>query len=256
MLVLLRSALFNLAFYIFLPGCMILFAPVFLAPHRWAMASMRFWVRSLAWLARTIAGIKTEIRGAEHIPHGPAIVASKHQSLWETYTLLYLVPEPAIILKQELSWLPVFGWWAKKFRMISVKRGGRAKTVRSLLASAARCFADHRQIVIFPEGTRRTPGAPPRYKQGVGALYETMNVPCVPVALNSGLYWPRRKAIRWPGTIIIEFLPPIAPGLEKQAFLKQLQHDTETACDRLIREAAASPNPPPLAVKLAGRQTG
>ena len=254
MLVILRSALFNLAFYTFLPVSMILFAPVFLAPHSWAMASMRFWARSLAWLAKNICGIRTEVRGMEHIPQGAAIVASKHQSLWETYTLLYLVPEPAIILKRELSWIPVFGWWTIKLRMISVRRGGRARTIRALLDSAARCFADHRQIVIFPEGTRRPPGAPPHYKQGVGALYETMNVPCVPVALNSGLYWPRRKAIRWPGTIIVEFLPPIAPGLEKKEFLKRLQDVTEAACDRLIQEAAASPHPPPLARKLTAGQ--
>jgi len=246
MLVTLRSALFNLTFYCLLPAYMILFTPVLLAPRSWAMASMRFWARSLAWLAEHICGIRTEVRGGSHIPAGAALVASKHQSLWETYTLLLLVPDPAIILKRELLWIPFFGWWVMKFRMISVKRGGRAKTIRTMLASAARRIANNRQVIIFPEGTRRPPAAPPHYKQGVGALYETLNVPCVPVALNSGLYWPRRKMRRWPGTVIVEFLPAIEPGLDKAAFMTRLEDSIETASDRLVAEAARSPNPPPL----------
>lgn len=241
-----RSALFNTVHYLNLVIFMLLLSPFFLLPRKAAMWAMHSWAKSADFLHRTIVGVKVEVRGRENLVHGPCIVASKHQSLWETYGLLMLLDDPAIIYKQELGWIPFFGWWAIKFKMVAVKRGGRSKAIKSLLASARDRLKDGRQIIIFPEGTRRPPGAEPVYRQGVTAMYTELDVPCVPVALNSGLYWPRRKFLRYPGTILVDILPPIAPGLGREAFNTELVTRLEAAADAQLVEAASAPNPPPL----------
>jgi 1-acyl-sn-glycerol-3-phosphate acyltransferase len=164
------------------------------------------------------------------------LVASKHQSTWETFALVPLFADPAFILKRELMWLPFFGWYAWKAGMIPVDRGARAQALAAMSARARIELARNRQVVIFPEGTRRPPGAEPRYKFGVAHLYAESGVPCLPIALNSGLFWPRRSIARYPGTIVAECLEPIAPGLDKQAFLAQLQQTIEGATARLVQE--------------------
>jgi 1-acyl-sn-glycerol-3-phosphate acyltransferase len=192
---------------------------------------------------RVVCGTRVEIRGLEHLAQGrlkgPFIVAAKHQSTWETFALLRLFDDFTFIVKRELMWIPIFGWCMAKGRMIPVDRGAGAQALADMTARAREEIQTGRQLVIFPEGTRRSPGAPPRYKFGVAHLYGETGVPCIPVALNSGLFWPRRKFLRLPGTIVVEFLPPILPGMDKEAFFRQLQGDIETATARLVAEGRA-----------------
>jgi 1-acyl-sn-glycerol-3-phosphate acyltransferase len=234
--VIIRSVLFNVLFYLNMIALMCLALPTLVMPRRAILEVVRFWASSNNWLLRTVCGITFELRGLDKIPPGALLVASKHQSLWETFALVPLFADPAFILKRELMWLPFFGWYARKAQMIPVDRGARSQALAAISARARIELARDRQIVIFPEGTRRPPGAEPKYKYGVVHLYAESGVACLPIALNSGLFWPRRSIRRNPGTIVAEFLDPIAPGLDKQVFFERLQQAIETATARLIRE--------------------
>src|SRR5947209_7391527 len=161
---------------------------------RWAIIAIaRFWARTNLWLLRVVCDVKAEFRGLEKIPSGAALVSAKHQSLWETFALLVILPDAAFILKRELLWIPFFGWYAWKAGMIPVNRGKRAQALAEMTVRARAELGRDRQIVIFPEGTRRAPGAEPSYKYGIVHLYAETGVSCLPIALNSGLFWPRRS---------------------------------------------------------------
>lgn len=235
-MIIVRSILFNVLFYLNL--CLLLLGtiPTLLMPRRVVMGMAKLWGRSSVWLLRVICGTKVEFRGLENIPPGPLIVASKHQSTWETFALLSHFENPVFIIKRELMWIPFFGWCTWKGGMISVDRGAGSQALSAMTARAREVIRSGRQLIIFPEGTRRPAGAEPNYKFGVAYLYVEIGVPCVPVALNSGLFWPRRAFRRLPGTIVVEFLPPIPPGLEKQAFFDRMRSDIETASARLLAE--------------------
>jgi 1-acyl-sn-glycerol-3-phosphate acyltransferase len=165
--------------------------------------------------------------------------------------LIPLFRDPAIVLKDELKWIPFYGWFCVKFRHILVKREKGAGALKAMIRTARDRARDGREVFIFPEGTRQAPGAPPDYKPGYVALYEGLNLPCVPIALNSGLYWPRRQLARYPGTIVVEILEPLPPELPRQEFRTRVEQAIEEATQRLIAEAARSRNPPPQAVALA-----
>ncbi len=238
MLNLVRSIAFNLLFYLNTWLYLIVALPTFFMPYRAIIAVARAWGRANLVLLRVVAGIDFEVRGREKIPQGrPIIVASKHQSAWETFALLPLFDNPLFIVKRELMWIPIFGWLMFKGRMVPVDRGGGSQALASMTARAKIELADNRQLIIFPEGTRRPAGAEPRYKFGVAHLYAAAGVPCVPIALNSGLFWPRRSIRLLPGTVVVEILDPIPPGLEQAAFFERLQRDIETATARLLVEA-------------------
>jgi len=230
----LRSLLFNMLFYLNVIARMMLALPTLLLPRRviWAMA--KAWARSNLWLLRVICDIKVEFSGTEKIPPGPLIVACKHQSAWDTFALLPMFHDPTFILKRELMWLPLFGWLAWKADVIAVDRRAGARALRAMLAKARREIRRGRQLIIFPEGTRRPPGATPQYKPGIAQLYAEVGAPCLPVALNSGLYWGRRSFLRLPGTVRVEFLDPIPPGLDKKVFFARLREEIETASARLV----------------------
>lgn len=234
-----RSLLFNLLFYVTTTLFVVLGSPLLFAPRRWAMAALAVHSRFELWLLKLIVGTKLEVRGAEKLPKGPCLVASKHQSAWETFALIPLFRDPALLMKRELFWIPFHGWFSRKFEMIPVDRDKGPAALRRMLREARKRVADRREIIIFPEGTRRAPGAPPDYKTGVILLYEALGIPCVPVALNSGVFWPRRSLERRPGTIVVEFLDPIPPGLPKAEFLKRLTEAIETTSTRLLAEAKA-----------------
>jgi len=231
-----RSVALNLAFYVSYPLVMILGIWFLILPRRHAAAALRWWSRVFVAMCRVLAGIRMEVRGAEHIPHGAAIVAGKHQSMWETFALFHLLDDAAIVLKRELTWIPLVGWFLMKFRMIPVDRSSGPKALKALIRAAKAALAEGRQILIFPEGTRRAPLAPPDYKPGVAALYAGLNAPCTPFALNSGIFWPRRTFWRWPGTIVVEFLPPIEPGLPRREFMRRLQEAIEPKARELAEE--------------------
>ncbi|HEY0224693.1 MAG TPA: lysophospholipid acyltransferase family protein [Pseudolabrys sp.] len=236
--ILIRSIAFNLLFYLNTLVYLVFALPTFVMPYCAIIAVARSWGRANLVLARVVAGIDIEVRGAEKIPKGPIIVASKHQSAWETFALLPLFDNPLFIVKRELEWIPIFGWLMIKGRMVPVNRSAGSQALHAMTERARAELADDRQLIIFPEGTRRPAGAEARYKYGVAHLYAATGVPCLPVALNSGLFWPRRSILRHPGTVVIEILDPIAPGLDKDVFFKRLQDDIETASTRLIAEAS------------------
>jgi len=212
--------------------------PALVLPRWAAAACIKAWARANEWLLGAICGLKLEIRGRHNLPAGAALVASKHQSAWETISFLHILPAPAMVLKRELVFLPFFGWYAMKADHLQVDRAAGASALRRLIANARTALAEGRQILIFPEGTRRAPGAPPDYRRGIVALYRDLKVSCVPVALNSGLFWKRRDWKRRPGTIIVEFGEPIPPGLDGKTFLKTLETRIETATNRLVAEGS------------------
>jgi 1-acyl-sn-glycerol-3-phosphate acyltransferase len=242
----LRSLLFAAAFYVVTALFLLLGSPLLLAPRSWAMAGLRAHAHACLWLQRTIVGTRMEVRGREHLPAGPCLVAAKHQSAWDTFALVPLLRDPALVMKIELMSIPFYGWFSRKFGMIPIRREAGPSALRQLVRDARDRIAAGREVLIFPEGTRRAPGAPPDYKPGVVLLYDSLGVPCVPIALNSGLYWPRRSLIRYPGTIVVEFLEPLAAGLKRAEFKALLEERIEQATHRLIAEAARSPDPPPL----------
>jgi 1-acyl-sn-glycerol-3-phosphate acyltransferase len=238
-LILIRSIVFNALFYLNTALYLIIALPTFFLPYRAIIAVAKSWGRTNLVLLRVVAGIDCEIRGREKIPKGPIIVAVKHQSAWETFALISLFDNPVFIVKRELQWIPIFGWLMIKGRMVPVNRRAGSQALIAMTERARVEFADNRQLIIFPEGTRRPAGAAPRYKFGVAHLYAAEGVACVPVALNSGLFWPRRSIRLLPGTVMVEILDPIPPGLDKDVFFNRLQHDIETATARLIAEAKA-----------------
>jgi 1-acyl-sn-glycerol-3-phosphate acyltransferase len=238
-----RSIVFNVLFYLNL-GVLLLGALVTLVlPRRAVLKMAELWGRSSVWLLRVICGTRLELRGLERLPEGmfkgPLIIAAKHQSTLETFALLKLFDDFTFIVKRELMWIPIFGWCMAKGRMISVDRGAGSQALTAMTARARVEIRTGRQLIIFPEGTRRAAGAEPSYKFGVAHLYAEIGVPCVPVALNAGLFWPRRAFLRYPGTIVVEFLEPIPPGLGRDEFFQRLRNDIETATARLVAEGRA-----------------
>jgi 1-acyl-sn-glycerol-3-phosphate acyltransferase len=234
MLSVLRAILFNICFYVNTVVYMFACLPVLLMPRRALWRAVDSWVATNLWFLKTICGITFEFTGVERIPSGALLVAAKHQSTAETYALLKFFTDPVYVLKRELMWIPIFGWYCLKARMIPVNRGARTGVMTAMAERAKQTIARGRQIIIFPEGTRRPPDAEPAYKYGVAFLYGELDVPCLPVALNSGLYWPRRSWHMRPGVIRVEFLEPIPPGLHPDAFLVRLQNELEPATARLV----------------------
>jgi len=240
----LRSALFNLAFYAWTALVGVAALPVLLAPRAAVMSLGRWWSGTVLALARGIAGIEYEFRGAEHLPRAPAIIAMKHQSAWDTLAVPALFGDVGIVIKRELLWIPCYGWYVRKAGMIPIDRGAGPAALRAMVRRARAVMAEGRPIVIFPEGTRTAVGARHPYHPGVAALYTQLDLPVVPVALNSGLFWPRRSFLKRPGRIVVEALAPLPPGLERRAFLAELQSRIETATERLIAEASEKPAAP------------
>jgi 1-acyl-sn-glycerol-3-phosphate acyltransferase len=235
--IVIRSAIFNIVFYLNLALFLVLGSFYFLLPRKWAIEALKVWARTSVWWLRVICGTRMEVRGREHILQGPSLVAGKHQSFWETFAILPLLDDPCMVLKKELTWIPFFGWFIYKFRMIAVERSAGSGALRNMVARAKREIAEGRQIVIMPEGTRRGPHDPPAYKPGAAAIYGALNVPCVPFGLNSGLFWPRRRFLRHPGTIVVEFLPPIPAGLPRKEFQNRIEDAIETSTRALVMES-------------------
>jgi 1-acyl-sn-glycerol-3-phosphate acyltransferase len=238
--ILVRSLLFNALFYVNLIARVFLALPALVLPYPFLHGALRGYAASSLWLLRVICGTGVEWRGREKLPAGAYIVACRHQSVWETFALFALLPDPTFVLKRELMRIPLFGSLARKARMIPIDRGSRAAALARMAALVRKEIPHGRQIVIFPEGTRRPPGAAPHYLPGVAYLYAETGLPCVPIALNSGLFWPRRSLRRYPGKVLVEVLDPIPPGLDKREFLKRLQNVLEDATGRLIQESKNS----------------
>ena len=239
-MIVLRSVIFNVLFYLVLLVFLLVGSPTLLMPRIYTIRALQLWGHVSIWMLRVICNIKMEVRGQENLSNQPMIIAGKHQSAWETFAIPPLLNDPCMVLKRELFYVPIYGWpYAYKFKMIGVDRSGGSKSLKDLIARGREEIARGRQIVIMPEGTRKAIGAPPDYKPGAAALYTGLNVPCVPFGLNSGQFWPRRKFWRYPGTIVIEFGKPIPAGLPRKEFQKTLQDAVEGITQRLISEKSS-----------------
>lgn len=229
-----RSAIFNVVFFVWTTLVVLAGAPLLVFSHRVMVAYARFWTKSVLLLLKAICGLDYRVVGREKIPEGACIIASKHQSAWDTIVFFSLVPMPTYILKRELLMVPFFGWQLLRSGMIPVDRKGGAGALKKVMARSAEALAQGRQIVIFPQGTRVAPGAAAPYQPGTIGLYSHLKTAVVPAALDSGRFWARRSFVKKPGTITIEFLEPIPPGLPRARFAKLLEERIETASNRLL----------------------
>jgi 1-acyl-sn-glycerol-3-phosphate acyltransferase len=246
-MVYLRSALFQLLFYLWTVLCGTAFVPLLVMPRRLTVFAGRSWCYGVMWMLRHIVGLTYRVDGWENAVEGPAIFAFKHQSAWDTVVVTILIRDPAIALKRELLPIPFFGWYLWKHGMIAIDRKAGAKALRRLVADAGRALAQGRRIVVFPEGTRTAPGRRRPYQPGVAALYGRLAVPVIPVALNSGVFWRRRGFLKRPGCVRVAFLPPIAPGLGRREFMATLEDRIESATEELVEDALRNMDP-----RLAG----
>ena len=233
-LIFLRSLLFNVLFYTVLVCLAIVALPTFALPPRAMLTVADWWAKATLVLMRVICNIKVEFRGAEKIPQGPLLIVAKHQSFWETFVLPGFFHRPIFILKRQLMQIPVFGQFLAKTGMIAIDRNAGVKALLDMTRRAREAVRGGGQLVIFPEGTRRAPGDIPDYKTGFAQIYSSCGVQCLPIALNSGLFWPRRTFMRYPGTLVVEFLDPLPPGLPKDQFLSRVQTAIEEATSRLV----------------------
>lgn len=236
----LRSLAFNLLFFAWTGLLLLLLSPALLFGVKAVHWVGRLWVRvSFALLAATV-GLRHRIVGLENLPDGPAIVAPKHQSAWDTMVFALPLRLPAYVLKRELIFVPLFGLYLWRAGMIPVDRAGGGAALRRMTAAAKQAAAAGRHLLIYPQGTRVAPGQRRPYHPGIAALYAQLGLPVVPVALNSGLFWGRRAFTKRAGTITVAFLEPIPPGLPRRAFMAELEARLESESDRLAGEAGPS----------------
>ncbi|WP_374379128.1 lysophospholipid acyltransferase family protein [Dongia sp.] len=232
-----RALIFNILYLAWSTAMHIICLPLLLAPASAILCAARIWIGGALWLLKVCVGLGAREVGAENLPHEPVLFAVKHQSAWETLYLSKRLGNPAFILKKELLLIPVFGWFLARSGMIAIDRSGKAAALKKMVADAKATFAKGRPVVIFPEGTRVAPGQAKPYQPGIAALYAQLGVPVVPVALNSGLFWGRKAVLKKPGTITIEYLPPIQPGLDRKTFMRELESRIEGAANRLAAQS-------------------
>lgn len=228
-----RSLIYVALFYLWTAVVAVGCTPILLGPVRWTHAMFRFWSRGVTGML-PICGIRVEVRGRQYIPKGAALVAPKHQCMLDVFAQFGCLPATAFVMKKELAWIPWFAWYGKKAGAIVIDREGHATTMRQVIREGRALFDKNRQVVIFPEGTRKAPGAPPDYKPGIAALYRELDVPVYPVATNAGVHWPAHGFIRRPGTIVFEYLEPIPPGLKRAEFMRVLEERIEAKSAELL----------------------
>jgi len=229
----LRSLLFNVGYYLWTALFLSIGLPVTLLPYPAVYRFGRMWVTVILWLSKALVGLSYRVVGLEHRVEGPAIYAVKHQSTWDTLVFPLYLHYPAYVVKRELILLPIFGFYLLRAGMIPVDRAGRASALKRMMRAAESRRDQGRDILIYPEGTRLPPGAHRAYQPGIAALYGHLDLPVVPVALNSGLFWGRRTFIKKSGIITLEFLPAIPPGLPRKQFMAELERRLEGASERL-----------------------
>ncbi len=229
----LRSLVFQILFYLWTTILAVTFLPLLIMPRRYIVWGGKWWLRSVLWLLKCTVGLTHRVEGAELIPDEPVIYAFKHQSAWDTMSVPLLLHDPAVVVKRELLQIPFYGWYAKKHGMIGIDRDRGHRALRKILDEGEKAIADGKPLVVFPEGTRTAPGTRVPYFAGIALIYSKMGLPVVPVALNSGLFWPRRSFIKRPGCITVRYLPAIPPGLSRKVFMAKLEDAIETASDAL-----------------------
>ncbi|HJU17075.1 MAG TPA: lysophospholipid acyltransferase family protein [Stellaceae bacterium] len=236
----LRALAFNLVFVLWTVVIGTLALPVLAMPRRVNMRFGRFWAASVLILLRFLVGLDHEIRGLDRLPKGGSLIAVKHQSAWDALALPIVLGDPAIVVKRELLWFPIYGWYAARAGSIGIDRKGGAGALRRMVAAARPVAAAGRPVVIFPQGTRASPRERRPYQPGVAALYQALGLPLVPAAVNSGLYWGRRSFLKRRGRIVLEFLDPIPPGLARNKLMAEVEERIESATAALVREGEAT----------------
>lgn len=236
-MIFLRSLIFNIAWHLWTAIVCLLLIVTFMMPYRILLICVRVWLENITWLEKHVLGISYEVLGLEHVPAGTCIIAAKHQSAWETFKLHMLFYDPAIVLKKELLEIPLWGRYLARSGMIPIDRAAGTKALITMREAAHKAADQGRKIIIFPQGTRVPPGEDRPYKSGIVSIYKELNLPVIPMALNSGLCWPKGSFLKKPGKITIEFLPPIPAGLPREEFMTRLKDELETASNRLLSKA-------------------
>ena len=230
----LRSLIFVAWLYLSMAIFALFLSPVLLFGPAPSMGVIRMWAAFVLFGLRWICGVKVEVRGLEHRPSGPALIAGKHQGMLDVIAPFTFLSNPCFVMKKELMVLPFFGWFAARTNMIAVDRSAHAAALKGMVRQARERRDEGRQVLIFPEGTRTAPGAAPDYKPGIAALYRDLDCPCVPMATNAGHHWPAHGFRRTPGTVVYEFLPSIPPGLKRAEFMARLETELEAASTALL----------------------
>ncbi|MEM1074821.1 MAG: lysophospholipid acyltransferase family protein [Pseudomonadota bacterium] len=230
-----RSVVFVLQIYIAMPVVGLIFAPWALVDRRGAFAACKTYSRYVFWTARWMVGLRCEVRGTP--PKGEVLIAAKHQSFLDIMLIFSSLPAGKFIMKKEILWTPVIGLYAKRIGCVPVDRGKRGAAIEKMIADVEAGRSAPGQLIIYSQGTRVAPGAKLPYKVGTGVLYNQLAQPCVPVATNVGLFWPKRGFFRRPGVAVVEFLPPMEPGLDRETFMARLEDTVETRSDALMAEA-------------------
>ena len=215
------------------------FAPWALINRKGAYTAVRSYSRYIRWSARWLLGLRTEVRGP--VPQGEVLIASKHQSFLDIIMIVSVVDRPKFVMKSSLRFAPFLGWYALRIGCVPVNRGRRTEAIRRMMAGVTGGKSPAGQLIIYPQGTRVAPGVHVPYKIGTAVLYHETGQPCVPAATNVGLFWPRSGVLRKPGLAVVEFLDPIEPGLERNAFMARLEREVETRSDMLMREGGFDP---------------
>ncbi|WP_170346347.1 lysophospholipid acyltransferase family protein [Ruegeria atlantica] len=235
-----RSLIFMIVIYAWMLILGIVFLPYALFSKAGALKACKTYARSTMWLARWMVGIRCEVRG--RVPTNEVVIAAKHQSFLDIIIIFDAIPHGKFIMKRELLFTPVIGMYARRLGCIPVNRGKRGAAVTKMVKDVSKELSEPGQLVIYPQGTRVAPGAKKPYKVGTAVLYEGLGFPCVPVATNAGVFWPRTGVMRKPGLAIVEFLDPIEPGVGRDDFLARLEDVIETRSNELMREVGFDPD--------------
>ena len=230
----LRSLFFVLQMYLMMAVLAVFYTPWAIFDRRGSYAGVRCYCRYVRWSASWMVGLKSEIRGP--VPTGEVLVASKHQSFFDIILICSVLQRPKFIMKASLRFAPILGWYAKRMGCVPVERGRRAEAIRQMMAGVTAGDAPAGQLIIYPQGTRVAAGADVPYKVGASIIYEETGQTCIPAATNVGVFWPRQGVMRKPGLAVVEFLPAIAPGLDRAAFLEKLEEVVEIRSNALMRE--------------------
>jgi 1-acyl-sn-glycerol-3-phosphate acyltransferase len=231
-MILARSVLFSVLFYLWSLLLVNLCLPMLLGPRSWVVSAFKFWGCGVIALLRVCCDIRVEVRGA--VPAGRALVAAKHQCMFDVFAQFVILPDSCFVMRKELMVIPWFGWYAWKQRMIVVDRDGGAKALRQMVRDGQDRLAEERQLLIFPEGHRGEPGVAGDYQPGVAGLYRDLGLPAHLVATNSGVHWPAHGIIRRPGTIVFEYLEPLPAGLKRGEFMREMEGRIEAASNALL----------------------
>jgi 1-acyl-sn-glycerol-3-phosphate acyltransferase len=231
----LRSLVFAGQAYLMMVPLALIFLPWALVSRQGAWSAVHAWTSWVRWTASWMIGLKSEVRG--EVPQGEVMIAAKHQSFFDIILLCNVLPRPKFIMKKQLVWAPILGFYALRIGCVPVDRGKRGAAIKAMVEKVHSGAQEPGQLIIFPQGTRVAPGVKADYKVGVAVLYQELGEPVIPVACNVGVFWPRQAIYRKPGLAVIEFLPEIPAGKPMREFLGDVQAVVETRSDALMAEA-------------------